>query len=118
MSDHSVALEQHYALYFELSTDLGVDMSDLLEYEITEEEALKLRLMQSEVQNARLALQLVHERFTAMQTSLSGKYSQYGKYQLVGELNLDTRKGHRTLVPGPEDVDFNLTVEADESSED
>ena len=64
-------------------------------YEITVEEALNIRLAQAEVEKAALALQLAKERTAAVHRELAGKYSKYGVYELVGELNLESRQGTR-----------------------
>lgn len=74
-------------------------MTETTEYEITQEEALRLKLLQAELEKATLNLQLVRERAAAYQRELAGKYSEYGRYDLIGELNLETRKGLRQAVP-------------------
>lgn len=80
-------------------------------YTITPQEALQFRLMQTEVEKAALALQLQRERLASFQRELSGKYSEYGKYELVGDLSLETLEGKRRLqdLPAVEEVDVDVS---------
>lgn len=81
--------------------------TELDTYEITQEESLQFQLLQSNIDKAALNLQLARERLGNFQTYLAGKYSEYGDYELVGELNLETRQGKRRKA----DADFDLGSE-------
>lgn len=82
-------------------------MSQEETYTITPQEALQYRLLQAEVEKAALVLQLRRERLASYQRELSGKYSEYGKYALIGDLDLETFEGRRILqdLPFVEEID-------------
>lgn len=89
------------------------------QYIITEEESLKLQMLALKAEKARAVveksvaeLNLANERFTAYRNSLGGKYSEYGRYELVPEsLDINTRTGKRRLKKA-EDPDFEITSKA------
>lgn len=68
------------------------------EYVVEETELLTLELLQTKVESAAMAFQLAKERLAAAQQAIAGKYSEYGKYKLVGEVDRTTRTGQRTLA--------------------
>lgn len=67
-------------------------------YQITEQEMLTYKLLQSELEKVVTQAQLFRERLAHFQRELAGKYSEYGKYELLGELDDKTRIGKRRLV--------------------
>ncbi len=73
------------------------------EYMISVEDSLQQQLLQSKLDKAASDYQLAKQALQFHQTYLAGKYSEHGKYKLVGELNLQTRKGQRIEQPREED---------------
>jgi hypothetical protein len=74
-----------------------VDQASLEEYQITEGEMLTLQLLQSKAETAQVQLQLATQAIEVFTHNLAGKYSEYGKYQLHGEIDVRTRTGSRRI---------------------
>ncbi len=68
------------------------------DYEVTAEELLTLQLLMTRVEKQRADLQLAQQFFEIFRNSVSGKYSEYGKYTLLGEVDFQTRQGKRVLA--------------------
>ena len=67
-------------------------------YTIEQAEMLSLQLCEARLQTAQAQLQLHTSQLTVFRDKLAGKYSEYGKYQLLGEIDLQTLAGMRILV--------------------
>ncbi len=66
-------------------------------YEVSAEELLTLQLLETRAAKAQSDLQLAAQTLETFRHNLSGKYSEHGKYRLVGEVDLKTRQGKRIL---------------------
>jgi hypothetical protein len=77
----------------ELESDRVVE-----EYEVSEKDMLTLQLLIQKVNTARLELALVEQSLAVFKNNIAGKYSEYGKYTLIGEVNTETRVGFRERV--------------------
>ena len=67
-------------------------------YELSVEELLTMQLLTTRRENARLSLALAEQHSEAYNNSLAGKYSAFGKYELLGEVDTKTRRGTRRLA--------------------
>lgn len=67
-------------------------------YKIDREDILSLQLMQSELEKVVLQQQLLKDRLSLMKERLATKYSEQGKYELVGDIDLEKCEGRRRLV--------------------
>lgn len=82
-------------------------MTDPEQYTMQQEELLQLSLLQLAHENAALKLQLARDQQKKFLQDLEAKYTENGKYELLGEVDSQTRVGHRRLaeVPAPEAVE-------------
>jgi hypothetical protein len=67
-------------------------------YEVSAEELLTLQLLLTTVGKIQAELSLAQQSLDVFRNNISGRYSEYGKYKLVGEVDLKTRQGKRVRV--------------------